>query len=74
MSSLLTGQSPDGRDLIKILEASIPRASDRCPDLPKGFDDVIAHAMAKQVEQRFRTCAALAAAANDVLGVIGWRP
>lgn len=65
---LLTGELPFVRPTaLATLNAHLneepPRASHRNPDVPAALDDVIARAMAKQPEQRFDTCGALAAAA-----------
>ncbi len=49
-----------------------PRPSERSPELPRALDDVIARAMAKEIADRYATCAALIAAARDEL--IGGRP
>ncbi len=44
-----------------------PRVSDRAPGLPAGFDDVIATALHKQPEKRYRSGAELAGAAAAAL-------
>jgi serine/threonine-protein kinase len=50
------------------LEEEPPRASRRRLELPDAIDGVIARAMAKDPEERYPTCAALVAAAEDALG------
>jgi sugar lactone lactonase YvrE/predicted Ser/Thr protein kinase len=51
------------------LEEEPPSATERNPGLPKAINAVIQKAMAKEPEDRYETCAALVAAAEDALGV-----
>ena len=51
------------------LEEEPPRASRTQRGLPELVDRVISRAMAKEPDQRYPTCAALTAAAEDALGV-----
>ena len=51
------------------LEEEPPRASRTNRDLPEGIDGVIARAMAKEPDERYPTCGALAAAADHALGL-----
>jgi predicted Ser/Thr protein kinase len=51
------------------LEEEPPRASSRRAELPEAVDGVVSRAMAKEPEQRFATCSALVAAAQDALGL-----
>jgi tRNA A-37 threonylcarbamoyl transferase component Bud32/DNA-binding beta-propeller fold protein YncE len=46
-----------------------PEASERNPDLPEAIDSVITTALAKSPEKRYETCAELAEAARDALGL-----
>ena len=50
------------------LEEEPPPASRRRLELPEAIDGVIARAMAKEPEQRYQTCGALAASAEEALG------
>jgi streptogramin lyase len=50
------------------LEEEPPWASRRRLELPEAIDSVISRAMAKEPEERYPTCAALIAAAEDALG------
>ncbi|CAG7581940.1 serine/threonine-protein kinase [Rhodococcus opacus] len=82
---LLTGQQPyPGSPLAPLmaghLNSPIPRPAALRAGLPAGFDEVIARALAKDREERYPSCGALAAAAQHALGpaeaVIPtrWRP
>ncbi len=51
------------------LEEEPPSASEHNPDLPEAIDPVIVKAMAKSPEERYPTCAALIAAAEEALGL-----
>ena len=51
------------------LEEEAPRASQRNRDLPEALDAVIARALAKDPDERFRTGAALVGAAERALGL-----
>jgi hypothetical protein len=51
------------------LEEEPPRASRRRAGLPEAADPVIGRALAKEPGERFATCEALVAAAQDALGV-----
>jgi hypothetical protein len=51
------------------LEEEPPRPSKQRPGLPSAIDAVIGQALAKQPEQRFASCAALVAAAQNALGL-----
>lgn len=58
---MLTGSTPFERDndaavLYAHLTQEPPRASVACPGLPGAIDDVLARAMAKDPENRYRTC------------------
>jgi len=50
------------------LEEEPPSASERNSDLPHAIDSVIHKAMAKSPDERYPTCAALIAAAEEALG------
>ncbi|BAW08762.1 serine/threonine-protein kinase [Nocardia seriolae] len=69
---LLTGTEPFPRpDQAAVIAAHLntppPRPLDTRPDLPPGFDDIIATALAKNPTDRYPTCGALADAATDIL-------
>ena len=68
---LLTGQLPFRADsmpalMFKIAHEPHARIRSQRPDLPDGLDEVFNRALAKQPEDRFETCAALARALRDV--------
>jgi class 3 adenylate cyclase len=70
----LTGSVPYHRDSRLAvawahLEEEPPSVSDVNSAVPRGIDDVIRRAMAKEPGDRFRTCAALIDAAEEALGV-----
>ena len=69
---LLTNEFPypakNDYDLInQHLSAPIPRVSDRNPNLPISFDEVIEHALAKEQRDRYATAGELAEALNRCL-------
>jgi ABC-type transport system substrate-binding protein len=49
------------------LNERVPRITEARPDLPAGFDDVIAKATAKEAGERFETCAELVEAGRRAL-------
>jgi serine/threonine protein kinase len=68
----LTGATPYPGDSMEQqiaghLTLDPPRPSTQRPSIPAGFDDVIAHGMAKDPEQRFQSARDLATAARDAL-------
>ncbi|WP_345415422.1 protein kinase domain-containing protein [Actinomycetospora chlora] len=68
----LTGEPPfSGRNMYKLLNDHLntapPRPSATVPGLPRGFDDVIGRAMAKDPDDRYQSSGALARAARAVL-------
>lgn len=68
---LLTGQLPFRGDsmpalMLKIAHEPHPRIRSQRPDLPEGLDAVFDRALAKQPDDRYETCAALARALRDV--------
>jgi hypothetical protein len=70
----ITGQEPFPRDSQLAvawahLEEEPPRASALDSGLSGGIDDVIGRAMAKDPDNRYPTCAALVAAAENALGL-----
>jgi serine/threonine protein kinase len=70
---MLTGALPYVSDnlmgvLIMHVQAPIPSAVARCPDLPPAVDGVIARALAKEREERYPTAAAFVEAVTAALG------
>jgi serine/threonine-protein kinase len=70
----LTGEQPFPRpSLLAVvwahLEEEPPRTTTRNAELPPAIDDVIQKAMAKEPDDRYPTCAALIAAAEQALGL-----
>jgi serine/threonine protein kinase, bacterial len=68
----LTGASPyqasqPSAVIAAHLTAPIPRPSHQRPGIPAGFDEVIAHGMAKSRDDRYSSAGELAAAARQVL-------
>lgn len=68
----LTGAQPFGGDsmeqqVVAHLTLDPPKPSDLNPNLPPGFDEVIATGMAKNADQRYRSAGDLAAAAHRAL-------
>jgi serine/threonine protein kinase len=75
----LTGRPPFARDTMAGLVAAHlntppPRPSTTQPDVPAGFDAVIAKGMAKGPDQRYATAIELANAARDAITVPIQRP
>ncbi|WP_280346667.1 serine/threonine-protein kinase [Nocardia neocaledoniensis] len=71
---LLTGTKPFPRDsVVAVMQAHLmappPRATTIRPELPPAIDAVMARAMAKNPEERFSSCGALAAATAAAFGV-----
>ncbi|MEV6067138.1 serine/threonine-protein kinase [Nocardia sp. NPDC052001] len=71
---LLTGAKPFPRpSAVAVMHAHLmdppPRPTALNPALPQAIDDVIARALAKRPEHRYRSCGALAAAAAAALGM-----
>ncbi|MGW4354915.1 protein kinase domain-containing protein [Nocardia sp. NPDC004582] len=69
---MLTGEAPyPGQNVGQIIHGHayepVPMPSDRNPTLPRGFDELIARAMAKDPRRRFDTCTHLAWAASRIL-------
>ncbi|MEC3918962.1 protein kinase domain-containing protein [Nocardia sp. CDC160] len=69
---MLTGEPPyPGQNVSRIIHGHayepVPVPSHRNPTLPRGFDNVIARAMAKEPERRFDNCAQLAWTAAEAL-------
>ncbi|MFF2552147.1 serine/threonine-protein kinase [Nocardia sp. NPDC058058] len=69
---LVTGGKPFPHETaVAVMQAHLmeppPRPSDIVPGLPKQFDRVIARAMAKEQDQRYQSCGALAEAAGAAL-------
>ncbi|MEU8900381.1 serine/threonine-protein kinase [Nocardia sp. NPDC048505] len=70
---LLTGAKPFPRaSAVAVMHAHLhdppPRASARDPRLPAAIDTVLATALAKDPERRYRSCGELAEAARDAFG------
>jgi serine/threonine-protein kinase len=78
----LAGRRPfAAEDLLGVLQAHLklppPRPSALRPELPRGFDDIVARGMAKDAADRFLSAGELAAAARKVLeegGLAGVTP
>jgi eukaryotic-like serine/threonine-protein kinase len=73
---LLTGRPPfvaqDDFDLIELhVNAAPPLASELVSDLPRGLDDVIQHALAKDPDDRFADAQAMAAALEAAAQALG---
>jgi serine/threonine protein kinase len=69
---LLTGVSPFLADkpatvMHKVLQAEPPRPTELVPELPPGFDGVVARALAKKVDERFQTAREFQAALVQAL-------
>ncbi|GAB0107115.1 hypothetical protein JMUB6875_61070 [Nocardia sp. JMUB6875] len=69
---MLTGEAPyPGQNVGRIIHGHayepIPLPSQRNPMLPRGFDDVITRAMAKEPERRYDSCSHLAWSAAQIL-------
>ncbi|WP_157514430.1 protein kinase domain-containing protein [Nocardia concava] len=69
---MLTGEAPyPGQNVGRIIHGHayepIPLPSQRNPMLPRGFDDVITRALAKEPERRYDSCSHLAWSAAQVL-------
>jgi predicted Ser/Thr protein kinase len=69
---LLTGERPFEREsttaeALAHVSAPIPPASQHNPDLPAQFDDVLAHALAKEPQYRFASAAEFVHALRDAL-------
>ena len=74
----LTGRPPFYREnevavMYAHLEEPAPRPSDHVPGVPRGLDDVVATAMAKRPEDRFRTAEEMVAAMRAAMSA-GARP
>jgi serine/threonine protein kinase len=72
----LTGRMPYERDTdVAVIYAHLseppPRPSRVRPDLPDGFDDVIARALDKNPERRYQSCSELMSAARAVVESAG---
>ena len=70
----LTGEVPFPRDsdlavLWAHMRADPPRVTERRPELPEAIDSVVAKALAKVPEKRYRSCSDLIEAARDALGL-----
>ena len=57
----------EGGVMAAVLEGSIPRLSAQRADLPRGIDDVVARALARDPEARFSTAQDFAAALEEVI-------
>ncbi len=71
---LLTGAKPFPRDsVVAVMQAHLmappPKATALRPDLPTAIDAVLARAMAKNPEERYSSCGALAAATAAAFGI-----
>ncbi|MGW6117738.1 serine/threonine-protein kinase [Nocardia sp. NPDC055165] len=71
---LLTGTKPFPRDsVVAVMQAHLmavpPRATALRPELPPAIDAVLARALAKNPDERYSSCGALAAAAAGAFGV-----
>ncbi|MFE3002668.1 protein kinase [Nocardia sp. NPDC059246] len=69
---MLTGQPPyPGQNVGQIIYGhayeAVPVPSERNPGLPRGFDELIARAMAKDPGRRFTTCTQMAWSAQQIL-------
>ena len=69
---MLTGEAPFTRGnelgaLLAHVSDPPPKLSERRPDVPEAFDDVIATALAKDRDLRYPTCGALVAGARSAL-------
>ncbi|WP_306364959.1 serine/threonine-protein kinase [Nocardia sp. CC227C] len=69
---MLTGELPyPGASTAQVinghLNMQVPRPSLRNPAVPTAFDEVVAHALAKDPDRRYGSCAELAAAAQHAL-------
>ncbi|WP_278262759.1 serine/threonine protein kinase [Nocardia sp. AG03] len=74
LHELLTGRKPFPREVpAAVIEAHLtappPRPTEFTPHLPPAIDAVIARAMAKNPDERYASCGALAAAAAAAFGV-----
>ena len=74
----LTGEAPFAGSRLAVawahLEEEPPSARERRPELPDAIDAVIRTAMAKEPEDRYETCGAIIAAAEEALGLLRSRP
>ncbi|MEV6061696.1 serine/threonine-protein kinase [Nocardia asteroides] len=71
---LLTGTKPFPRDsVVAVMQAHLmaapPRATALRPELPPAIDAVLARALAKNPDERYPSCGALAAAAAAAFGI-----
>jgi TolB-like protein len=63
---MLTGRAPFGSDTagataLKVLQGTPPPPTRKNPSLPRGFDPILARAMAKSLDTRYPTASAMAA-------------